>query len=204
MGGPLVCSLTEGLDAGDSENLKVIFKFYTLGRSVKEATLGPLGAVIGHALSKEKRFRPEKTPARRLIFYGAQEILAKEAVSDAEEIKDCMKQRADEYKAVADTLRKRLGTGTLVCENPPCSDDPTVNIPDPTWVEPDEEPFTRNDFAGCVKRGANGIVLDSKCSCVSKGTCFQVPKFPLPRGGKTVKGENGSVLSNSLSTVFLY
>ena len=46
---------------------------------------------------------------------------------------------------------------------------------------------------GCVRVAGNNLNFDPQCGCVQNGTCFQTPKLPVWKKGKTTKGQNFNV-----------
>ena len=126
----------------------------------------------------------EGTPAQRLILYGAQEVLAM-TIKMSGEVADCMKQRADEYKRMASSLRQRLGTtpggGNSGTEGTSLSS--VVQIAD-------QDNFQAGDFAGCMIQSQGQVVNDPRCACAQTKSCYQIPSLAR------ITGQRGATKSS--------
>ena len=186
-GGPYLCSAGR---RGIKSSVEGRFKFYAMGRNVKELAAKNLMSTLYSGVMKESL--GEKTPEGRIFLYGAQEIVAREAVKDAEEVKDCMKARAEEYRKMAEALRTKDGEPGDGSSGDPGTREVKKEGGGETEGQDTSRGFTREDFAGCVKRGAAGLVSDPRCSCAQKGTCFRIPKPSWTKTKGTTPKEGGS------------
>ena len=108
----------------------------------------------------------EVLPATRLVLYGAQEIFAKDMAKDMKETAHCMKKRAKEYKAMADSLRQRGQCEGAYC--PPSNEYAGLNEGPGENLTPPHAP--------CVASGSDGrLIIDQQCACAQTNSCHQIP-----------------------------
>ena len=131
------------------------------------------GAVV-KLVAKEKS--GEKEPLNRLIYYGTQEIFAKDMARDMKEVSRCMKRRADEYKGMAESLLQRGGgmdgRGNVN----------TGQVNSPLALHfgqqgDGSDDFNRGDFGGCLVRKNGAFVSDPHCNCARRNSCYQIPNL---------------------------
>ena len=173
------------------DNDTKITKHFALGRNIS-------GAVINSIAKAVTKGDMEVTPTNRMILYGAQEILAMATSKDTNNVSKCMKQRADEFKAIASALRQRLGSPNTTGGGgaPP----PAVEVNLSTTSPSGSEEFSRRDFAGCMVQAGSAIRSDPQCTCVQNNNCYEIPKLSFPtvqtRGTPTPTHLPPSLLSN--------
>ena len=154
-----------------------ITKYFALGRNVP-------GIVINSIAKAITKGAMEKTPKRRMILYGAQEILAMATSRDTNNVSKCMKQRADEFKTIASALRQRLGSPNTTGGGED-GGSPTTDVNLLTTPPPGGEEFTRRDFAGCMVQTGSAILSDPQCTCAQNNSCYQIPQLSLPTAQTT-------------------
>ncbi|MCY4644605.1 MAG: hypothetical protein OXB88_08295 [Bacteriovoracales bacterium] len=190
---------------GSDKGKKILKGDSTLWKKDKKGLSMALGRNLETSLVKvlmamaRKGLKGEVTPTSRLIFYGAEEIFAMAVSNDMKKVSNCMKERAEEYKAMGLALRNRLGTTA-----PGSDDENTDTTTLPTFnddTETNHFDITRNDFAGCLNAKTGQLADDPQCSCTKTNSCYKIPDLNFNQNPLENRNDKINLPSGLASTI---